>query len=179
MRYQTVPKNRIAVLIGTKGEIKESIEKTANVKLYIDSHSGEVEIDDSNADALMSLKAEMVVKAIARGFSPQRAFKIWEEDVYFETINLKEYYKKNEKRIRNAKARIIGENGRARKTIEELSGTYISVYGHSVSIIGTYEEIELARKSIEMLLQGSKHSTIYRFLKEKRAELVYRSLDYY
>ncbi|MGC8584793.1 MAG: KH domain-containing protein [Thermoplasmata archaeon] len=179
MRYQTIPKNRIAVLIGTGGEVKESIEKTANVRLSIDSETGEVVIDDTNSDAIMSLKAEMVVRAIARGFSPRRAFRIWNEEVYFETINLKEYYRKKEKRIRNAKGRIIGENGKARKTIEELSGTYISVYGHTVSIIGTYEEIELARKSIEMLLQGSKHSTIYKFLKEKRAEQVYRSLDYY
>lgn len=179
MKYQTIPKARIGALIGKDGETKESIEKTANVKLTIDSESGEVIIDDTKTDAVSSLKAEQVVKAIGRGFSPKRAFRLWEDDVIFEIIDLKDYYGKKENRIRIARGRIIGTEGKARKTIEDFTGTYISVYGNTVSIIGNYEEMEIARKSIEMLLQGSKHSTIYKFLAEKRRESRFSSLDSY
>ncbi|MEL9999599.1 MAG: KH domain-containing protein [Thermoplasmata archaeon] len=179
MRYQVIPKSRIGVLIGREGETRESIEKSTGVRLMIDSESGEVEIDDTNADPFLALKAEDVVKAIARGFSPKRAFKLFEEDIILEIIDLKDYYNKKENRIRVARGRIIGTNGKARKTIEELTGTYISVFGNTVSIIGSYEGLEMARKSIEMILQGSKHSTIYRFLAEKRKEIKFSSLDSY
>ncbi len=179
MKYQTIPRARIGALIGKDGETKESIEKTAGVKLTIDSESGEITIDDTNADALNALKAEQVVRAIGRGFSPKRAFRLWDDDAIFEVIDLKDYYGKRENRIRIARGRIIGTEGKARKTIEDFTGTYISVYGNTVSIIGNYEELEIARKSIEMLLQGSKHSTIYKFLAEKRRETKFSSLDSY
>lgn len=179
MRYQMIPKSRIGVLIGRDGETRASIEKSTGVRITIDSETGEVEIDDSNADPFMALKAEDVVKAIGRGFSPKRAFRLFDEDVIMEIIDLKEYYGKRENRIRIARGRIIGTNGRARRTIEEFTGTYISVYGNTVTIIGSYEGMEMARKSIEMILQGSKHSTIYRFLAEKRREMRFSSLDSY
>ncbi|MCI4433853.1 MAG: RNA-processing protein [Thermoplasmata archaeon] len=179
MRYQMIPKSRIGVLIGKNGETRESIERTTGVKLRIDSESGEVEIDDTNADPFQALKAEDVVKAIGRGFSPKRAFRLFEEDVIIEIIDLKDYYGKKENRIRIARGRIIGTDGKARRTIEDFTGTYISVYGNTVAIIGPYEGMEIARKSIEMLLQGSKHSTIYRFLAEKRREMRFSALDSY
>ncbi|HEU12541.1 MAG: KH domain-containing protein [Thermoplasmata archaeon] len=179
MRYQMIPKSRIGVLIGKDGETRESIEKSTGVKLTIDSESGEVEIDDTNADPFLALKAEDVVKAIGRGFSPKRAFRLFEEDVIMEIIDLKDYYGKRENRIRIARGRIIGTNGKARRTIEDFTGTYISVFGNTVAIIGSYEGMEIARKSIEMILQGSKHSTIYRFLAEKRREMKFSSLDSY
>ncbi len=125
------------------------------------------------------MKAEDVVKAIGRGFSPKRAFRLFEEDVIMEIIDLKDYYGKRENRIRIARGRIIGTNGKARRTIEDFTGTYISVFGNTVAIIGSYEGMEIARKSIEMILQGSKHSTIYRFLAEKRREMKFSSLDSY
>ncbi len=174
-----IPKSRIGVLIGKDGETRESIEKSTGVKLTIDSESGEVEIDDTNADPFLALKAEDVVKAIGRGFSPKRAFRLFEEDVIMEIIDLKDYYGKRENRIRIARGRIIGTNGKARRTIEDFTGTYISVFGNTVAIIGSYEGMEIARKSIEMILQGSKHSTIYRFLAEKRREMKFSSLDSY
>ena len=124
MKYQTIPRARIGALIGKDGETKESIEKTAGVKLTIDSESGEVIIEDSNADAINSLKAEEIIKAIGRGFSPKRAFRLWDDDAIFEVIDLKDYYGKKENRIRIARGRIIGTEGKARKTIEDFTGTY-------------------------------------------------------
>ncbi|RLF40506.1 MAG: RNA-processing protein, partial [Thermoplasmata archaeon] len=50
MRYVRIPRDRIGVLIGHKGEVKEEIERKTKIKLKIDSNSGEVQIDDSNAE---------------------------------------------------------------------------------------------------------------------------------
>jgi ribosomal RNA assembly protein len=51
------------------------------------------------------------------------------------------------------------------------------VYGHTVSIIGTIEEAEVAREAIQMLVRGSMHSNVYRFLNRKRRELKKNMLE--
>ena len=41
--------------------------------------------------------------------------------------------------INRLKGRIIGECGKSRRTIEETSGADVSVYGHTVGLIGIFE----------------------------------------
>ena len=66
------------------------------------------------------------------------------------------------------KGRIIGQKGKSRKTIEELSGAYVSVSGHTVALIGAFEEIRLANDAVLMILKGSAHKTVYTMLQEAR-----------
>ncbi|MCS7099487.1 MAG: RNA-processing protein, partial [Sulfolobales archaeon] len=73
--------------------------------------------------------------------------------------------------LQRVKGRIIGEEGRARKTLEEMTGTYISVCRDYVAIIGDYTRAELARQAVEMLAQGRQHSTVYKFLDRALREL--------
>ncbi len=180
MMYVKIPKERIGVLIGHEGATKREVEVRTGVKIDVDSRTGDVLIDDSGADPVMALRVRDFVKAVARGFSPERAERlIDEEDTYLEIIDIKEFSGKSENRMRVLKGRIIGTRGKTRRYIEHLSGAEISVYGHTVAIIGTYEQLEMAKKAIEMLLQGSKHATAYRFLERKRREMKYAALDYY
>ena len=179
MMYVKIPKSRIAVLIGKHGEVKKRVEEISGVKMNIDSKEGDVTIDDTHGDPLMALKVRDFVMAVAQGFSPARAWRIFNEDVYFEIVDIKEFTGKRENRIRVLRGRIIGKNGKTRRIIEEMSGASISVYGYSVGIIGTYTQVETAKKAVEMLLRGSKHATIYHFLEKKRRESKYRALDYY
>ncbi len=179
MIYLKIPKSRVGVLIGKKGEVKKRVEKTAGVKLNIDSKEGEVIIDDTGSDPFMALKARDFVRAVGKGFSPERAWRIFNEDVYFEEIDIKEFVGKRENRIRVLRGRIIGKEGKTRRIIEELSGAFISVSGYTVAIIGDYYQMETAKRAVEMLLRGSKHATIYQFLEKKRREMKYAALDYY
>jgi ribosomal RNA assembly protein len=48
--------------------------------------------------------------------------------------------------------------------IEEKTGTKICVHGKTISIIGKWENLQVARKAIEMLLEGKMHSSVQRFL---------------
>jgi ribosomal RNA assembly protein len=68
-------------------------------------------------------------------------------------------------------------NGKTRTIIEELTGTSVAVYGHTVGIIGTLEQAQVAREAIEMLIKGSMHATVYRFLHRKRRELKKKMLE--
>lgn len=167
-----IPKERIGVLIGEDGKIKEMIEERANCELDIDSKTGEVDIDTSEVeDPLLDLKIEDVIKAVGRGFNPHKAMEILKEGVYFDLIDIRDYVGKSPNAVRRIKGRVIGKNGRTRELIEDLSESYVSVYGRTVGIIGGAMEVDIAKQAVQMLLEGAEHRTVYSFLESKRADL--------
>lgn len=171
MRYVKIPQERIGVLIGPEGKTKRQVEKNLGVRLLIDSTEGEVEVDDREVeDPLAGLKAENVVRAIGRGFSPRHAVKLYSDDAYLAVIDIHDFVGKDKSHLRRVTARVVGSGGKTRRHIEELTGAKISIYGHTVSVIGDLEGLEVAKEAIEMLLSGSEHAAVYRFLEAKRRE---------
>ncbi|MEM1540756.1 MAG: KH domain-containing protein [Candidatus Bathyarchaeia archaeon] len=175
-----IPKERIGVLIGSKGDTKRAIEKILSVELQIESDTGGVTITlaENAEDPSVLLRAKDVVTAIGRGFSPEHAFKlIKDEEAVLDIIDLRMIFGKSESDIRRVKGRVIGMNGKTRRIIEELTDTSIAVYGHTVSIIGKIENAQVAREAIQMLIEGRQHATVYRFLHRKRRELKKETLE--
>lgn len=169
MQTVKVPKERVGVLIGKDGKVKEMIEKTCGVKLEIESEYGNVTIrNDAKPDEMMPFKAVEIVTAIAKGFSPQRANRLLDEDTMLYVQDLKEFSGRSSNSLERIKGRIIGVDGKARTIMEQLSGALISVYGHSVAVIGNSEEIRLANEAITMLAKGSMHKSVYNMLQEAR-----------
>ncbi len=164
--YAKVPLDRIGVLIGEGGKVKTEVMKRTRTKITVDSSTGMVIIEPEAPDVppYMVMKAQEFVKAIAYGFSPERAMRVLEDDQVLVVIDLKQYVGDAPNHLQRVKGRIIGEQGRARKTIEEMTGTYISVYDNYVAIIGDFESANVAKQAIEMLIQGRQHSTVYRYL---------------
>ena len=48
--------------------------------------------------------------------------------------------------------------------------SHISVQGKTISIIGYIDEVPMAKKVIELLIDGQRHSTIYKILEKHRIE---------
>jgi len=161
-----IPKDRIAVLIGIKGKIKKKIEDSLNIKMIIDSKEGDVVLKGD--DSLILLTAQSIVKAIGRGFNPDIALELLNEDGYFEIVDFGVFAGDFKSGLIRLRSRIIGTDGKARKTIEKLTDTHSVIYGKTIGIIGNYEEVELARKAFESLLSGSRHSTVYSWLEKER-----------
>ncbi|MCW3977286.1 MAG: KH domain-containing protein [Candidatus Bathyarchaeota archaeon] len=175
-----IPRDRVGALIGPDGRVKANIEKKLNVKLEIDSPTGEITITlDQNAqDPSLLFRAKEVITAIGRGFSPQRAIPLLQDtDTVLEVIDLRQTVGKSPADIQRLKGRIIGKGGKTRRIIEELTDAEISVYGHTVSIIGNFNQTNVAAEAILMLIKGSQHSTVYRFLQKKRQELKRKKLE--
>ena len=173
--YDTkIPKERIAVLIGKEGITKKQIESATNIKLKIDSKEGDVFLEGEDALGLYS--AREVVKAIGRGFNPDTALLLLKQDYTFEMVNMLDYVKSKNHMIR-LKGRVIGAEGRSRKTIEGLTETYISVYGKTIGIIGFSENVAVAKKAVESLLSGSPHSSVYKWLEKRRSDMKMRDLE--
>lgn len=177
--YLKIPLDRAGVLIGNKGNTKNEIEKGTGTSIFIDGRTGEVVIEASSGskDPSGILKARDIINAIARGFSPERAFRLFNEGQMLEVINLKEALGDSRNQLVRVKGRIIGEKGKTRRIIEGLTGAYVSVYGHTVAIIGDYEELGVAKEAIEMLVKGMQHGTVYRFLNRRHTDLKKRELS--
>mgnify|MGYP001773132723 CR=1 FL=1 len=110
------------------------------------------------------MKAQDIVKAIGYGFSPERAFRLMDEDQILIIIDLKEHVKPSSNHLTRVKGRIIGEEGRVRKNLEDMTGTYISIYEDYVSIIGDYDSANIAREAIMMIIEGRQHATVYKYV---------------
>ncbi len=175
-----IPKERVGVLVGPEGRTKKSIEDKLSVELQIDGEAGDVNIlmKENAADPSMLFAAKDVVTALGRGFSPEHAFRlIRDEEAVLDLIDLRAVFGKSEADIKRVKGRIIGMNGKTRAIIEELTDANVAVYGHTVGIIGTMDQVQIAREAIEMLIKGSMHGTVYRFLHRKRRELKKKKLE--
>jgi ribosomal RNA assembly protein len=168
-----IPKDRIAVLIGRKGEIKKQVEEATKTKIDVDSKEGEISV--SGEDAIMLYTTRDLIRAIARGFNPEIAFLLLKQDYTLDMINLPEFDKPSQ--LNRIKGRVIGTAGRTRTLIEEHTESYVSVYGKTICIIGMVENVIIARRAIEMLIKGSPHANVYRWLERMRKELKKREFD--
>ncbi|PSG97872.1 RNA-processing protein [Thermoplasmatales archaeon SW_10_69_26] len=172
-----IPEDRIGALIGPGGETKEEIEERSGVRLDIDSGTGEVLVDDENCyDPILALQVQDVVKAIGRGFSPEKAFRLWQMDAFFDMLDLREYVGDKRNQIQRVKGRIIGEGGRTREHIEAMTDVHLTVYGTTVAFIGEPMETRVAREAVVRLIEGAEHSAVYKFLEDKRRELRMKDL---
>ena len=171
--YVSIPMDRIGVIIGPEGTIKKEIEFRTKIDLIIDSENGTIELVTNSAteDPLAIFRAKAVCEAIGLGFSPPRAFKLFEQEVMLKIIDLKSVGGKRGADLPRIKGRVIGEQGKARIMIEELTGVRVSVYGTFVAIIGPISPLRVADEAINMLIDGAFHKTVFNFLFKKRRDL--------
>ena len=161
-----IPKNRVAVLIGKKGFVKRNIQRLTNTRLVIDSKEGDVTIESE--DSFAAYNTQSIIRAIGRGFNPNIALMLINEDYSLEVLDITEFTGKSDRKIKRIKARIIGTKGKAWKMIERLTGCYLSVYGKTVSIIGPVDNVVLARQAVEDLLKGAPHANVYKYVQDKK-----------
>lgn len=177
--FVRIPKERTGVLIGPEGKVKQHIENRLNVKLDIESEgSVTITLSEKATDPSLLLRAKDIVTAIGRGFPPDTAFRlIRNEDDIFDIIDLRLIFGRSESDIKRIKGRIIGADGKTRKLIEELTEADIVVYGHTIGIIGSFEQADTTRNAVQMIIDGCQHHTVYKYLQRKRTELKKQKLE--
>lgn len=168
MREVRIPEDRVGVLIGEGGETKDRIEEDTSTELEIE--------DDNNirieGEVLDEMTAQKIVKAIGRGFNPDKALKLVEENYEYHHLDISKFADTQSSQER-LKGRVIGRDGEARRHIENMTEIDLSVYGKTVGFIGPIQNIEVAQEAVKMLLNGSSHSTAYDYL-EKRQNSIKR-----
>ncbi len=160
-----IPKDRVAVLIGSSGVTKTLIEKKTECSINVDSADGQVTI--SGYDAIRLFDCKDIVLAIGRGFNPKIALKLLGENHSLEVIRLRDVVGGNQRGQERLKSRIIGREGKVRGEIERLTKCDLSIYGKTVAILGDSMDVALCHRAVEMLLKGAMHKTVYRFLEKQ------------
>lgn len=168
-----VPMQRVAVIIGKEGQKKKELEELMKCELEIDSKEGDITIICE--DAIQVYNNSLVVKAIARGFNPDKAVLLLNDSYLLEILELNDY--SSETQYPRLRARVIGTKGSTRSILEEKSGAMISVFGKTISIIGKIDEVALAKYAIEMLLKGAKQTSAYKYLDARTADNIKTQLD--
>lgn len=163
-----VPAERLGAVIGRNGSTKKNLEEELGVQLTVDSREGAVTVKSGELEKSDPMTAVRVIEAIGRGFSPQRAIRLLDEETALELIDLRDYAGKSTNSIGRIRGRVIGLKGKSRRVIEELTHCYLSVYGRSVAIIGEPTEVHLASEAVKMLATGSQHRTVYNTLQKAR-----------
>lgn len=172
-----VAANRVGVLIGKGGTTKKTVEERTKTLIVIDSREGLVHVEGEDTEGFLT--AIDVINAINRGFSPERAFTLLDdEDLILDQIDLSQMADTT-RQLDRLRGRIIGKDGKAREQIEDMTETLISVYGKTIAIIGLADKLKVARTAIDMLLSGVPHETVFSFLEKKKREAKEDLIEYY
>ena len=156
-----IPEERKPVLIGTDGQTRERIEKRTGTKIEVGD-----EVKITGDDPIKVMLAKEVVTAIGRGFSPGKANRLLDEECELRVIALEGETLKKRKRLFG---RVIGKDGRTRERVETVTGASISVFGKTISIIGTPDEAGPAEDAVQELLAGKTHSYAYKKMLSKKS----------
>jgi ribosomal RNA assembly protein len=157
-----IPEERAKIL--KKGKLIKRIEEFVDAKIRLKDN--EVVIDCK--DVFIGLRLRDVFRAFGRGFDIGTALNLLDEEYFLEMIEVKEYSGKSRKRQVILKGRVIGRKGKMKKMIEKLADVKIAIYGKTISVIGKWKNLQIAKKAIEMLLEGAMHSTVYKFLERQK-----------
>jgi len=161
IEHVSIPQDRMELLRklkGWKGKLKE----------FLDIDAGVGEDVTISGEALQVIRGKEIVKAFGRGFDFEDSLDLLDEEYLLEVINVSEFTGKSKNRQVTLRGRVIGEGGKTKKTIEKYADVKIAVYGKTVSVIGKPQNIKIARDAVEMILSGSKHNSVYRFLQENK-----------
>jgi arCOG04150 universal archaeal KH domain protein len=168
--FISVPDEKINIVKSLISKLKE----LSGAEITYDENTKNFNVDSSQ-NPYDAMKVISVIRAIGLGFSVDESLKLLSDDYMLDVIDLKQSVGSNPETLRRIKGRIIGENGKAKKIIQEYTGVSISITDHFVAIIGIYDQVQIARKAIELLIEGKEHSTVYKYLDKAEAELVYLS----
>ena len=136
---------------------KKRLEEFTNTKVIIED---DISIEGESFNVYQT---KQILKAFGRGFEMNDALDLLEDEYGLEVINLTDFCKTKE-RLKTSKGRIIGTEGKTKNYIEKYCGVKLSIFGKTVSIIGKWEKINIAKEAVMKILDGCTHQTLYRWL---------------
>ena len=86
----------------------------------------------------------------------------------FKKIHIRDFTRR--KSLSDVRARLIGTQGKTRRTLEEISDCSIVVNENAVGIIGPTSAIDNTVQAVINIIRGSKQANIYRFLERMNTQ---------
>ena len=132
------------------------------IKIKISFQKNQITIKGSELNEYL---VEQIVRAVDFGFNAEDALLLKNEDFVLEFIGVKEHTPR--KNLKEVRARLIGTGGKARKTIENLTGAVIVIHNNKVGVIVDSEHLDSIVQAIISLIQGAKHGNVFAYLEKQ------------
>jgi ribosomal RNA assembly protein len=177
MRLVTLPGKRFANFAGKQNKALKDLQDRVGVKISVTTESNRDDSIRIDGEPEGEWLAEQVLKAVDLGFAPKDAFKLLKDDNYLEQVDIEQSMRGNSRGVERQKARIIGTEGKAKRTIEELSEAKLALSdGPMLGIIGGFDEASAAKEAILQLLEGRPHQAVYAYLEGQKRKREARRL---
>ena len=155
------------VLVQNMNKVKKAVPAIENrVKVRIGFGRGQVTVKGSELNEYL---VEKVIQAIDFGFCVDDALLLMNDAFVLEFIEVKEHTRR--KNLKDVRARLIGTRGKAKKTIENLTGSVIVIQGNRVGVIVDADHLDAVVQAIESLAQGAKHGNVFARLEKQNVAL--------
>ncbi len=112
---------------------------------------------------------EKIIRAIDFGFDIDDALLLLNEEFVLEFIEVKEHTRR--KNLKDVRSRIIGREGKAKRTIEKLTGSAVVIKDNRIGVIVDADHLSATVQGIEGLISGSKHGNVFGFLERAGAKI--------
>ena len=149
---------------------KALLEQKLGIKINIEGKKVTFE-----GEAFKEYEAAIVLEAIQFGFSVKKALSLTDERLAFRKIPMKKFTRR--KNMQEVRSRVIGKEGKTKRTIEDISNSDVIINENTIGIICPADEIEESTTAITNLIKGSKQANVYRFL--ERMNAAKKKLDNY
>ncbi len=151
------------VIVTNMNKIKKAVPVIENkVKVKIGFGKGNISIKGSELNEYL---VEKVIRAVDFGFNIDDALLLMSDNFLLEFIEVKEHT--HRKNLKDVRARLIGTGGKARKTIQNLTGSEIVIQGNTVGVIVDADHLDAVMQGIESLIQGAKHGNVFAYLEKQ------------
>lgn len=139
--------------------IKNHKRLMAELDVKITNKGKEVTIEGTPENEYM---ARQVIDALNFGFPYIEAITMKKENKLLEFVNIKEHT--NQSNLERVRGRVIGQGGKALKTIASLTDSAVELKENTVAIIANPENMERATEAIIAIIKGAKHGAVYKEL---------------
>ncbi len=140
------------------------IEKKIKIKISVKGNKANIKGNELN-----EFLTAKIIQAIDFGFDLENAFLLLNEDFNLKFINIKDFTRRQN--LKEVRGRIIGRAGRAKATIEQLTGGAIVVHGNKIGLIVDSEHLDASVQAIQNLIKGAKHANVFAYLERRNRDL--------
>jgi len=173
-RKVPIPPHRMAPLKRDWLKVYAPIVEELKLQIRMNTRAKTVEIRNSQMtiDAGALQRAADFVRAFTLGFDVNDSMAMLRMDeLYIDTFEIKDVKTLQGDHLARAIGRIAGKDGKTKFTIENASKTRIVLADTKIHILGTFQNIKVARDAVVSLILGSPPGKVYSHLRTVTARL--------